>query len=234
MEVLELMKKFITIMSIVSLLLTTACSNQSNDEPQVETSTTTTQSIDLVDKATELASNISLLSNDELYISSFTNDSVISSTIDKIATQDLSTPTDIYKLSGIDKSYQTLMSYMGNEVPEFENSKIEEIYKDKLISSLPTILNSASGSAILASTAILTSDDVFLYPDLTEREIYLLLYDGGFNVLVLFVPKGEGIVTANASIVTNEMLSQIQSDGEISGTMKLGISFAGIGLEKLL
>lgn len=228
------MKKFITIMSIISLMATTSCTNEGAAQSNQSTQETTTFSLSLQDKSIQLASDIGTLANDKIFIDALqTNDEgyVIA---DLIASQDLSNPTSIYKLGGIDKSYKTIMEYVGYEIPKFENSKIEEIYKDKIISTLPDIINSTASSTALAMSYNLNVEDVFLYPELTEREFYLLLFDGYFNVLVSYTPKEEGIVIASASIVTHEMLTEIQTNGDIDSKVKLGISFAGISLEKLL
>lgn len=226
------LKKIITITSIISTLLLTSCSNDPDCSSIEENSIS--QTISLQNKSVELAQEIDMLASNSEYVNSISLSSELNAIISKIASQDYDNPTDIYKFSGIDSSYKTVMQYVGIETPDFDNDKLTELYKDKLLHSLPMQLNAMSGTDIIAGTAMLTTEDIFLYSDLTEREVYLLLYDGDFNVIVLFSPQGEGIVKASANIVTHEMLTEIQADGDISGTMKLGISFAGISLEKLL
>lgn len=223
------MKKFIAFIGIISMLLV-GCSNETvSTETIVVTPTNSLQ-----EKAIELAVRIDMLASDEVYVSTFTVDSEITKIITAIASQEYSNPTNVYKLGGIDNSYKTLMSYIGADVPIFENEQVEAMFKENLITSLPTRLNAMSGVNMIASTSLVTVQDVFLYSDITETEVYLLLYDGDYHVTVLFTPKGEGIVTANANIVAHEMLNQVQVDGDISSSMKLGISFAGISLEKII
>lgn len=224
-------KKLVAITAVTSILLLTSCSNEPDCSSVEENSIN--QTISLQNKAVELAQEIDMLASNNEYVNSISLSGEINDTISKISSQDYANPTDIYKFSNIDSSYKTVMEYVGSEIPDFGNDKLTELYKDKLLYSLSMQLNAMSGSDIIASTSLLTTEDIFLYSDLNEREVYLLLYDGDFNVIVLFSPQGEGIVKASANIVTHEMLSQIQSDGDIDSKLKLGISFAGINLEKI-
>lgn len=225
------MKKFITVITTISILLLTSCSNDDDNTSITKDFDNTNTTLE--DRAIELAMKMDMLAGDEIYFDSLTAIDEVNYIIQSIASQDYSNPTDIYKLSGIDKSYKTVMNYIGSPVPTFENQAVEQIYKERVIASLPLQINSMSGANMIAGTSLLAIDDVFLYDNLTESEVYLLLYDGDYHVTVLFTPKGEGIVTADANIVAHQMLNQIQVDGDISGSMKLGISFAGISLEKI-
>ncbi len=199
------------------------------DSSQVNPQITT---VSLKDKATQLASDIHMLASNTDYINALSTNSEMASLMQKISSQNLSNPTNIYKISGIDKSYKTVFQYLGEELPNFENKRVEDICKNRIISSIPTQLSASHGSVMLATMSLLYVDDVFLYPDLTETEVYLLLYDGDYNICVIYTPKNDGIVLANASIVTHSMLTEIQKNG-LSDSIKLGSSFVGISLEEI-
>lgn len=224
-------KRIIVITSVISMLLLTSCSNDPDCSDVEENSIN--QTVSLKSKSIELAQEIDMLASNSVYIDSFSAGTEINSIIDAIASQDYTNPTDVYKFSRIDSSFNTITEYIGIEVPEFDNDRLNTLHKEKLIQSLPMQINAMSGANMIAGTSLITTEDIFLYSDLTETEAYLLLYDGDYNIVVIFTPQGEGIVKASASVVTHEMLTEIQSNGDIDSKLKLGISFVGIYLEKI-
>lgn len=223
------MKKLIATISILSMLFMTSCSN--DGDSQAVDSQYEFMTVSLKDKATQLAIDIGMLAGDEFYSQMFSTDPDIASILDAISAQDFSTPTNIYKIGDINNAYINAFSYMGKELPTFENPRIEEILKHRLITSIPQQVNGYNGVNMLSATSLLIADDVFLYPDLTETEAYLLLYDGDYNICVIFTPRND-IVQADASIINNYMLNQIQKNG-LDDETKLEISLLGLSLEEI-
>ena len=89
------------------------------------------------------------------------------------------------------------------------------------------MINGQQGVTILAATALLTVSDSFLYSGLDKSLIYLYLYEGKYSIMVSFSPDDEGIVNANASIVADEDLSDLQNTDDVSAYL-MGRGLAGV------
>ena len=63
--------------------------------------------------------------------------------------------------------------------------------------------------------SLLFAEDAFLYHGLKEYTLYLYLYDGSYQSLVLYRPAKQHIVLANASIVAHERLKGLTTPADV-------------------
>ncbi len=85
------------------------------------------------------------------------------------------------------------------------------LINDRLVKSIPSQLNALSGAASLnASSLLVTEDAFFCEPNLKEPVIYLYLYEGDWQSMVIFRSVRDGIVLASAYFVHHNMLNEIE------------------------
>ena len=87
---------------------------------------------------------------------------------------------------------------------------------DRKVRSIPSQLNALSGATTLAAASLFVADDAFFYGmNLKAPTIYLYLYDGDWQSMVIFRPVREGIVQANSYFVHHGMLNDIKDTDDV-------------------
>ncbi len=87
---------------------------------------------------------------------------------------------------------------------------------DRKVRSIPFQLNALSGATTLAAASLFVADDAFFYGmNLKAPTIYLYLYDGDWQSMVIFRPVREGIVQANSYFVHHGMLNDIKDTDDV-------------------
>lgn len=131
----------------------------------------------------------------------------IKSWVEDIGKQSYDTPRKIFCIQHLQtEKIKELLSQSGVTKP---------LLIDRLLRAIPTQINAREGSDILAATSLLTTEDAFLYPDLKEYTLYLYLYKGNYQSMVLFRPGKNHIVLANASIVVHKGLQAITTTEDV-------------------
>lgn len=179
-------------------------------------------SLTLQGKGLELTCQMHRLANNETYIKYCSHSDEINKLAAHIGRTDYSVPKKIFAISHL-KSIQ-----------DFEaDSTIRTLLADKMMRTIPSLINAQSGSTTLAATSLFVTEDVFLHNSLKESTIYLYVYEGDCSSMVLFQPHKDHIVQAHACFVIHSLLKTIQSADDVKRFFKETIQLEGIMVQEL-
>lgn len=159
--------------------------------------------ITLKEHGIQLIQQMSQLANNQEYIKLCSNSKDVNMIVADISQCKYDIPEKVFCVSHLQLSLK--MSVNSNPV-----------IVEKLIRSIPSQLNALSGSASLAATSLLASEDAFFYEmNLKEPIIYLYYYEGSWQSMVIFRPVKSGIVQANSYFVHHSMLNNIKNSNDV-------------------
>lgn len=218
------MKRMILFLGL-GCLLTLSCAKRNTtiiggaDQP---TAIFVTDHLTLQEKGLELIRQMHRLANNEAYIKYCSHSDEINKQAAHIARTDYSVPRKIFAISHL-KSIQ-----------DFEaDSTIRTLLADKMVRTIPSLINAQSGSTTLAATTLFVTEDVFLHNYLKESTIYLYIYEGDCSSMVLFQPHKDHIVQAYACFVIHPLLKTIHSADDVKRFFKETIQLEGIMVQEL-
>lgn len=218
------MKRMILLLSL-GCLLTLSCTKRYTtiiggaDQP---TAIFIADSLTLQGKGLELTCQMHRLANNETYIKYCSHSDEINKLAAYIGRTDYSVPKKIFAISHL-KSIQNFET----------DSTIRTLLADKMMRTIPSLINAQSGSTTLAATSLFVTEDVFLHNSLKESTIYLYVYEGDCSSMVLFQPHKDHIVQAHACFVIHSLLKTIQSADDIKRFFKETIQLEGIMVQEL-
>ena len=191
------MKKYILAVLAISMLLT-GCGANVN-----------VNIVSLYDKGLEMAQVIDKMAEDDTYFTLFSENENLKEIVQKIASQDYTTPKQVYAVTGAGDIVLKVV-----QLPEDET--LQHVIEQKTSSVWTTQINGIQGAEFLAATSILMYDESFLYEGLKVPTTYLYTYDGEYSVAITYIPYENGVVKATASILKVDdglldMLKQISS-----------------------
>ncbi|MDM8145374.1 hypothetical protein QUW02_05460 [Bacteroides eggerthii] len=173
-------------------------------------------------KGLELTCQMHRLANNETYIKYCSHSDEINKLAAHIGRTDYSVPKKIFAISHL-KSIQNFET----------DSTIRTLLADKMVRTIPSLINAQSGSTTLAATTLFVTEDVFLHNSLKESTIYLYVYEGDCSSMVLFQPHKDHIVQAHACFVIHSLLKTIQSADDVKRFFKETIQLEGIMVQEL-
>lgn len=218
------MKRMILFLGLGSLL-TLSCTKRYTtiiggaDQP---TAIFIADSLTLQGKGLELTCQMHRLANNETYIKYCSHSDEINKLAAHIGRTDYSVPKKIFAISHL-KSIQNFET----------DSTIRTLLADKMVRTIPSLINAQSGSTTLAATTLFVTEDVFLHNSLKESTIYLYVYEGDCSSMVLFQPHKDHIVQAHACFVIHSLLKTIQSADDVKRFFKETIQLEGIMVQEL-
>lgn len=173
-------------------------------------------------KGLELTRQMHRLANNETYIKYCSHSDEINKLAAHIGRTDYSVPKKIFAISHL-KSIQNFET----------DSTIRTLLADKMVRTIPSLINAQSGSTTLAATSLFVTEDVFLHNSLKESTIYLYVYEGDCSCMVLFQPHKDHIVQAHACFVIHPLLKTIHSADDVKRFFKETIQLEGIMVQEL-
>ena len=218
------MKRMILFLGLGSLL-TLSCTKRYTtiiggaDQP---TAIFIADSLTLQGKGLELTCQMHRLANNETDIKYCSHSDEINKLAAHIGRTDYSVPKKIFAISHL-KSIQNFET----------DSTIRTLLADKMVRTIPSLINAQSGSTTLAATTLFVTEDVFLHNSLKESTIYLYVYEGDCSSMVLFQPHKDHIVQAHACFVIHSLLKTIQSADDVKRFFKETIQLEGIMVQEL-
>lgn len=147
------------------------------------------------------------LANDSGYVAHAVHAGKIKALVEDIGKQEYSKPRKVFRITHLHMNMaKALLSQSGATKP---------LILDRIVRSIPSLLNAQGGADHLAATSLLFAEDAFLYHGLKEYTLYLYLYDGNYQSMVLYRPAKQHIVLANASIVAHEKLRGLTTPADV-------------------
>ena len=157
----------------------------------------------LKEHGVQLTLQMSQLANNQEYLNLCSNSKDVNKVVSDISQCKFNIPEKVFCISHL----QSSLKMSAKSCPEIF---------EKLIRSIPSQLNALSGSALLAATSLLVSEDAFIYEmSLKEPVIYLYHYKGDWQSMVIFRPIHDGIVLANSYFVHHSMLNEIKNSSDV-------------------
>ena len=161
----------------------------------------------LASQGLRLTQQMRKLANDSGYVANAAHAGKIKALVADIGKQEYDHPQKIFCITHLHMNMaKTLLSQSGATKP---------LILDRIVRSIPTLLNAQSGADHLAATSLLFAEDAFLYHGLKEYTLYLYLYDSNYQSMVLYRPGKQHIVLANASIVAHDRLKGLTTPADV-------------------
>lgn len=161
----------------------------------------------LASQGLRLTQQMRQLANDSGYVAHAVHAGKIKALVEDIGKQEYSKPRKVFRITHLHMNMaKALLSQSGATKP---------LILDRIVRSIPSLLNAQGGADHLAATSLLFAEDAFLYHGLKEYTLYLYLYDGNYQSMVLYRPAKQHIVLANASIVAHEKLRGLTTPADV-------------------
>lgn len=161
----------------------------------------------LASQGLRLTQQMRQLANDSGYVTHAVHAGKIKALVEDIGKQEYSKPRKVFRITHLHMNMaKALLSQSGATKPLILN---------RIVRSIPSLLNAQGGADHLAATSLLFAEDAFLYHGLKEYTLYLYLYDGSYQSMVLYRPAKQHIVLANASIVAHEKLRGLTTPADV-------------------
>lgn len=154
----------------------------------------------------ELTRQMHSLACDKRYVELCTTSGEVTEIIDEIARQKYDTPLKILSINNLQMPFTDTLNLKTNTL---------KIINDRMIKSIPSILNSQSGASMLAATSLLHADSIFLSPKPKDYAMYLYIYAGKYHSMMILAPRSNSIVQACAYFVTHPMLNEIKTADDV-------------------
>lgn len=159
----------------------------------------------------------------------------VSEVIMPLMRSDLSEPESAYVVTLPEDALPTLMSAAEVDLDGFSDG-LREFVERRMVSSVPTILNSRQGAETLAASSILTVSGSWAGEVLDESCYVLLMYPYCCPVMASFTGSN-GVVTGTATMLLGEPLEEDSLDAveELFGYLEMeGPEIEGIDIDALI
>ena len=165
----------------------------------------------LVKKAVYYTNQMVKLGKDEDYIRwTLHSQSTIKQIIQELTEKEYETPTKVFVIDNFKASLKCLA----------RSSYINKILADRIISSLPGIINGRNTPESLAATNILCIQDTFQGNGLTDYAIYLLQFENNVYSMIIYKPLGNGLIQIIANFIPGQNLKGIDNADKLHELIK--------------
>lgn len=186
----------------------------------------------LYKKGLEVIQKMDQMAECKEYIELVASVSQLEDMIEEIGEKDYTKPDAVYQITISEEAMQTVLSLASETDLKLPEEILPDMYR-RFLAAVPASLNSMEGTAALAVTSMLMTDTDFLYKDLTERTMYLYLYQNAYPVIVLFLPMDQGIVRAQGQFILNERFVWDLSEETIVHLLEGVGYFSGCEIQKI-
>ena len=163
----------------------------------------------------QLTQKMRQLANDQEYLNFCSHSKDVNKIVADIAQYQYDSPEKVFSASHL--------------IAENSNPSIN----DRIVRSIPSQLNALNGAAALAATSLLVVDDAFFYGmNQKEPTMYLYLYDGDWQSIVIFRPVREGIVQANSCFVHHSRLNDIKDINDVKSFFSKVLKINSINVQE--
>ena len=207
------MKKACLVLLVVAMALSLGACASKGESPS------------LYERGLDLTAELGLLAQSRDYIALYSASDAIASTAAQIAGQDYDTPRAVYEITGLEEAVlQALLGDTGTALDQ----DVEDMVKKRMGASVASQINARNGAEFLATTAILTREDHFLYEGLHQSKTFLYLYGSDYGSMVTFVPFGDNIVEATANIVMQQGFAQMETAQDMAAFFEEQLGLLGV------
>ncbi len=168
----------------------------------------------------EIISEMDKMAESEEYVKYFTGSEEMNKIIADIGKADYSSPKGVYmaEITGND----TLSAITSAAVSKFPK-EIQKSFETKVVSSIPSLINSKEGVNFLAASAILTSEKSVILEGVEKNSLAVYVYDD-YCVMISYIPYGNDVVGLNGTFVKADWLSNIKSADELNDWFKTNLN----------
>lgn len=159
----------------------------------------------LVEQGLSLISLMKEKAENKKLINLYSGSDELNNIIQEIASQGVSKPSEVYRLSG---DFSFLFSLMTMEFDtadmQFSSELKEEVAK-RFLSSIPSIWNAkTAGATPLAAASLLTCTKAFVSKELSQDCIFLYEFHDAYPVAVCFLRGEDNAVMATSTIIVDK------------------------------
>ena len=182
-------KKFIVILTVITILSLTACGTKK-------------EQVSIYEQGLEVVALMDEMADSQSYVQMFTGNMQISEVIQSNTSGDYSEPLVVYEVVLKNDNFLGLLG--NDETQESMSDELKEIINKKINASVITQLNAYGGSENLAASTICTAGISFVNNEVKEDIIYIYVYENTAPVAVMFLQEGNDIVSANGTFMFGE------------------------------
>lgn len=151
----------------------------------------------------QLTLQMSQLANNQEYLNLCSNSKEVNKIVADISQCKYDIPEKVFCVSHLQSSLNM-------------SDNLNPVIIERLVRAIPSQLNALSGSASLAASSLLVSEDAFFYEmSLKEPVIYLYHYKEDWQSMVIFLPIRDDIILANSYFVHHSMLNDIKNSSDV-------------------
>ena len=191
-------KKFIVILTVITILSLTACGTKK-------------EQVSIYEQGLEVVALMDEMADSQSYVQMFTGNMQISEVIQSNTSGDYSEPLVVYEVVLKNDNFLGLLG--NDETQESMSDELKEIINKKINASVITQLNAYGGSENLAASTICTAGISFVNNEVKEDIIYIYVYENTAPVAVMFLQEGNDIVSANGTFMFGEEFINLTEEG---------------------
>lgn len=182
------MKRFLSLLLMLSLLAVPALAETTADP--------------LAEQAIALGARLGELAASEVYVAAYSASDTIAEAVAAWAEGDYGMPAAIQRVTLDPASANILITaLMGVDSSAGLSGAAYDELARRLLTALPTMINSTLGAETLAATSIMTIQTAILCEACEMPTLYILSYERGAPVTVAFQPCQDGAVLAQAGFL---------------------------------
>ncbi len=183
----------------------------------------------LLKKGLQLTRYMYRLAETSTYVEAITSSEHVNEIINGIKGQNINIPCKVFSISNIDSAFyaSSYFSRLLTSIP----SDIRKYVENKVLASIPSLLNGKSAHNI-AATSMLIADDVFICDRVDRPILYLYIYNGNCHSIVTFIPNESHIVKASACFIIDSDMNQLKSIDNVKAYLEEKLVVNGIKVEQ--
>lgn len=140
------------------------------------------------------------------YVEMMSASDEVNSVVKKWGKTEIDKSEQIIVISIGDKQAQKLLDALSEDNDEFDDFSDEDkkYIVNRMLSSLPNIINSRYGVNILAAASTVGYSRTYVPAEAIENQIWFIKSDGDVDYVITFTNTGDGAITLNAQYVYNK------------------------------
>ncbi|MDE6025785.1 MAG: hypothetical protein K2G45_10075 [Lachnospiraceae bacterium] len=183
----------------------------------------------MYDTGLELATSISELSKNEMYVEASLpmREDFMLEMVSSIADMDYSQPEHVYRVKNMDEVISSAMAFVMEVDMDAFSDVIQKYLEARFVNAISTYITGQRTSATaIALSSIFVMETSFTDASVKDYEVYIYTYKDAYPVMVCFVPGKDGAVAATAGYILVD--DYIGADGD---ALSEDISFAMLNIK---
>ncbi len=173
------------------------------------------ETISLYDRGLAIIAKMDSIAESKEYAKLMTTSPEVLQVVEEIGSGEYSTPKAVYQVTMTEEIDGFLGDVYGDSIDGL-SEELKEDFKSRILESISSMFSASGGASALAAVSLISGDDYFIDPNLSEDQLYLYVYEGGCSASVAFSVHKDGIVSAVGRFIVSDDISEALMQDKVS------------------